>query len=84
MKFEVASFNTFEVMPETKFRDSSIPPKLRKPRKTAFENILGKGVNKCWLPAFTPFPKMFQTHFIRKVNFGITFILSTGNTFKLD
>ena len=36
-KFEVTSFNTFEVMPRTRFRDartdgqggSSIPPKLR-------------------------------------------------------
>ena len=41
-------------------------------KKKAFENILGKG-EKCWLPAFSPFPTMFSTCPKTNYNFLVTF-----------
>ena len=52
-------------------------------RKKAFENIVGKG-EKCWLPAFSPFPTMFSTLLKTNFNFLITFILLSASSFNLD
>ena len=52
-------------------------------RKEPFENILGKG-EKCWEPAFSPFPTMFST--LLKTNFSVwvIFTLSSANALNLD
>ena len=53
-------------------------------RKKSFENIVGKGENAAWLPAFSPFPIKFST--LPKTNIIIlaTLILSSANASSLE
>ena len=58
-------------------------PTFDNPEKEAFRKHCGKR-RKCWLPAFSPFPKMFSTLHKTNLKSSVTFILSFANTFNLD
>ena len=48
----------------------------------SFEKIMEKG-DKCWLPAFSPFPIMFSLLSRTNFTFSVTFILSSATASKL-